>query len=153
MTCCKWSDNMSACLKSIIFTRKHPGFWSVKGVWCGWKRIVIGKSKMVAGFNENWSLVCRKTWGDTDVFPSWWWYEIIEWNFCKRSYEKNRQTDASAELVCCVNRKKGCGGKNSKKKKHQWKYRKKQHHSGKNQKMFGNSIVWIALHVLKRYWV
>ena len=125
MTCCKWSDNMSACLKSIIFTRKHPGFWSVKGVWCGWKRIVIGKSKMVAGFNENWSLVCRKTWGDTDVFPSWWWYEIIEWNFCKRSYEKNdKQVHQHKEFAAWLERRDAVA-KIEKKKKHHWKVQKK----------------------------
>ena len=32
---------------------------------------------------------------------------------------KKRQTGASAQGVCRVTRKKGCGGKNSKKKKHQ----------------------------------
>ena len=38
---------------------------------------------------------------------------------------KKRQTGASAQGVCRVTRKKGCGGKNSKKKKHHWKVQKK----------------------------
>ena len=74
--------------EEYIYTRKHPDIWNGKGVWCGWEKIVIGKSR--TGYRICWKKESGvpKYLRDTDVYVLWRWYEIIEWNFCKLSCGK-----------------------------------------------------------------